>query len=1365
MSALDIFGKVTSDWFTNSVGSPTQVQDLGWPKIKSGAHTLIVSPTGTGKTLCAFLVFIDELKTLAGEGRLDDCLQVLYISPLKALSNDIRENLKRPLNGIAGPVVTAAVRTGDTDTAERNHINKKPPHILITTPESLYLMLTAKTSRKALKTARVVIIDEMHALINTKRGAHLMLSLERLDDLCGMRLQRVGLSATITPLDTAAKYLAGGNGNGVETVAPKAQKLTDIKVISPTAGDMRFLPDGSIWPEIAKRVYDECQNARSVIAFTEGRLQAEKLSYMVNELGGGGFSLTHHGCVSKEQRLAAEKALKSGSLRLLCATSSMELGIDVGEIDLVLQIGNPHAITSAAQRLGRAGHNPGLVSVMQILPKTVHESVYCGITAKLTKNGDIEMAKPPEKCLDVLAQHLTSMAAAGTYTEDGALKIICGAYNFKSVTRRELRAIFCMLAGDYEHNRDIPARPRIIYDRVNKTVTGDAYSRMIACMAAGTIPDRGYYSVKLEDGTRLGELDEEFVFEARVGDRFLLGSSAWKILNIGRDLVTVARCGSEGATPPFWRGDAMGRCFETGVKIGKEFSVLNAAYFDGRLRDALASLSLDEVLIPQAAEFISRQIERTGVLPDDKTIVVERFIGETGDNIAVHSIFGRKVNVGLSLLAQDLAQRETGANISVFDDDDGFLLMVYANSARLPEGLLQRLDASKAAETINRVLPATPLFTMAFRYNAGRALMMGLRNGRRQPLWVQRLKSAEVLDNAIDYAGHPILEETRRECLNDYLDISSIENILRSIKNGVIQIHEIETDAPSSMSLPLRRQAEMVNVYDYYPMSARVKNAVNISSDMPPDAFKPSKAGIGSAAPVIKKPENADSLHALMMARGDVFLSEAGVPREWFEMLIKNGRAFEIGKEQFICAEHKGQYDAAFFKNDLGERANVIRRLLRYSRPLTIDDISVRYPVNKKVIRNILENLISKNKAIYSDGFYCHASNYERAVRQAINSRRAEVKTYDGACYAKLLCRDIRPFSSPEDALKNAVRKHIGLRYELRYWENIMLPRRVRNYRPALLDDYLKSGDVFWQVDGAFLTFYLYEDIDWEAETDMPPGLSADEIKITDALKKRGACFVNSFSGLGLEASPMDTLLSLAAKGLAHTDSFAPVRQILTDTDKTPVKRRVKAKVTATAGRWDLVRKTKALSKDETLEREFSRAVILCKETVRNISWQEAYAALKTLEYTGRARRGYFIKGMSGAQFVKAEDYTDIILALESPLSDIIWLNARDQCQIWNKLIKNEERFFICAKETAVALKNGEIVAVFSKNAAALNVFDYSCLESALAAFIKTFNEKQVFPRLSRVKLKQYAARDEEHLRGAGFIKQMTDYVLWRKVF
>ncbi len=1379
-TALQGFDPITAAWFESSVGTPTPAQAEGWPKIAAGGHVLISAPTGTGKTLSAFLVFIDRLKAEARRGALPNTLQLIYISPLKALGNDIRENLRRPLDGIDGPELSVAIRTGDTPQAERRRMALHPPHILITTPESLYLLLTSQSGKQVLKTARAVIVDELHALIGGKRGAHLMLSLARLDALCGKPLQRIGLSATIEPLETAAAYLAAPDP--VAVIAPRMQKSIALDVISPLK-DMRVLPEGTIWPELARSVYEHCEGMRTVIAFVEGRAQAEKLAHGVNLLGGEGFARTHHGSVSKEKRLDAEEALRSGKLRLLCATSSMELGIDVGEVDLVLQIGFPRTISSCMQRLGRAGHNPGRTSVMRMFPRTAAEGVYCGLTADTALAGAIEQARPPVKCLDVLAQHLVSMATTDGYTVDEAMRILRRAWPFAPVTEDELCTVLRMLAGDFEHAIDRPARPRLLYDRIHGTVIGDKYSRMLALSAAGTIPDRGLYAAKLADGTRLGELDEEFVFEARVGDKFLLGSFAWRIQEIQRDSVIVTPASTDGAQSPFWRGDGIGRPLETGLAFGRKLRALTEANAIGGLHKALCALRLDDAAAENAADFIHRQIEATGCLPDDRTILVEHFRDQAGEHqMMVHSVFGGQVNAGLALLVRDAVRRKARLETVSYDDDDGFLVQPFGGDRPLPERILYDIPPETAQQRLAAVLPGTPLFGMAFRYNAGRALMMGVRSGRRLPLWVQRLRGAQALDGAVTQPDHPLIQETRRECLSTYWDLPGIERILTGIRSGEIAVREMRRQEPSPMALPLRRQVEATMMYDYFPTTANVMRAVDSAVSMdslgPETMIAPAPEQLDKVSARTRQPADMEQLHALLLAEGDLIVGEVEAPLEWLEGLAARDRAAYIEPGLWIAAEQTDAYRAALVDGDADARRRMARRCLRYRGAHSALSLADRYFLPEGDCRALLETLVDDRVAVREGDLYYHAELYGRAQRETVMMRRRQAETLPPARYAALTAGRTRLMASPAEQLHSGIAGLLDQPFPPALWESVLLPARVMGYRPAMLDALLAEGEFFWRMtdeERPLLSFHRSEDIDWNGDFLAVAGddaLNDDERALTRALAARGASFMQGLTNVLPGQSPLEALLALMARGLVRADSFAPVREWLgrsKSSDAVP-ERRARARAAAsTAGRWELLRPLVARDAETLLHRAFDRAALLCRETVQGlgpmaIPWAQALATLRVWEYTGKARRGYFIRGLSGAQFLRDTEAQAVALQMQSPRDEILWLNAADPAQPWGRALAHEpDRAFLCVPGTAVALRQGTPVALLERQGLALRLFDADCAGEALAALARDFAQGRVFPAKNRITVKEYPEEAVRAMEEAGFVRQMLAYELWRR--
>lgn len=1376
---LDIFEPATREWFHKTLGTPTKVQTLAWPAIAANDNVLVSAPTGTGKTLSAFLVFIDRLKQMAREHTLQEQTYIIYISPLKSLATDIRENLKRPLLGITEQEetdglttigqVTTGIRTGDTTASERRKMIKHPPHILITTPESLYLLLTSKSGKGILKTATSVIIDELHAVIDTKRGAHLMLSLARLDKLCDHPLQRIGLSATIQPLEIAAGYLSP---DSVTIVAPKMSKKVQFDITSPRM-DSEAIRKSPIWDDLAQTVVAHCEGKRSVIAFVEGRRYAEKLAYYVNQIAGENFARTHHGSLSKEQRAKVEQSLRNGELKLLCATSSMELGIDVGEIDEVLQIGCPRSISSTLQRLGRAGHNPGRTSIMYLFPRTASEGLYCGMTAKVAKSGGVEACHPPKMCFDVLSQHLVSMATDEGYSVEDVMDILKRAYPFYEVTAKDVRSILCMLAGDYEHNREIPVRPRVLYDRINDCVLGDAYSRMLAVSAAGTIPDRGLYTARSESGVKLGELDEEFVYESRIGDRFLLGSFAWKIEAIQKDTVIVSQTRTASARLPFWKGEIKGRGLQTGLAFGKIFRQLSQALDVKEMQKELSDLGLDQNCAIQAAAFLQRQMDSTGVLPDDQTIVIEHFKDETGNyQVMVHSVFGRQVNEPLAMLANETAKRMTDRTIAYTAEDDGFLLFPY-DGMDLPEGILYSIDPVKAEQVIAAMLLSTPVFNICFRDNIGRALLTGMTNHSRQPLWVQRMRSAEMLDSLIHTPTHPMIRETMRECLNDYWNIPGTLVILKRILAGTIKVREIYQEIPSPMSLPLRQQTEAQMMYDYAPSTTGIQNASMQKLDSM-NGIEPETKLLSQAAQRERQPQSEEELHTMLMTEGDFFADELEVTVDWIENLLGGGRISYIEPGLWIAAEHQDEYQQ--MQDDVKACSHIIRRSLRYHGGQSLDELVERYGVSGQTISDAIKYLIENGEIIEKNEVYYHAKLYQRAQKETIRQRRMEAKTLAAANYAAYMARKRSSIGSIKEQLSKAVTQLSYQPYPAAVWESVLFANRTANYRPELLDSLLAQGEILWnmQEDG-MITFYPSSETDWEtqdcytqrSENNELCFLTEDQKKLCETLKIRGATFMQNLATVTDQASPQEDLMSLAQAGLVHTDSFLPVRQYLRKDkiNKAPLRQRVNARVSAlTAGRWELNRPNKTHTIEELIDLVFDQVGIICRETVRYMTWSQALSVLSLWEFTGRARRGYFIEGMSGIQFIREAEYSRMILSLSEMEDTCYWMPAIDPDQCYGKCLMHQEgRAFTSVAGTVVCILRGQCCAVFERQGKTLRIFETDQSEPMLLQFVHDFNEKRFYSGISRLIVKDYPKEAEAALKAAGFLKEITDYVLYRR--
>lgn len=1381
----EFFLETTKQWFQDSLGEPTIVQVEAWPKINEGKNTLVSAPTGTGKTLTAFLVFLDKMIQEAKQGTLEEGLQLIYISPLKSLTADIRENLKRPLEGIykeerkeCGREVQSirvGIRTGDTTQTERRNMIKHPPHILITTPESLYLLLTSQSGRQMLSKAKSIIIDELHAVIDTKRGAHLMLSIARLDQLCEHPLQRIGLSATVEPLELAGRYLAP---DSVEIVAPPMKKQVGLMVTSPKRPEVVLQKD-SVWRDIAARIYEESLKVRSSIAFVEGRKFAEQLANYMYEFGGEDFARVHHGSLSKEQRQAVEQDLKQGKIRVLIATSTMELGIDVGEIDQVFQVGNPRTISGTMQRLGRAGHNPKAKSIMQIFPRTAEEALYCGMTAEVARRGGIEHSNPPRLCLDILAQHLVSMAANECYKVEEVLPILKRAYPFETLTIEDVRGVLRMLSGDYEHDENVPVRPRLLYDRIHDEVEGDSYSRMLAVSAGGTIPDRGMFAVKTEAGVKVGEVEEEFTFETRVGEDFLLGSFSWRVQKITKDSIIVTPSENHRGKLPFWKGDTFGRQLRTGVTFGKILADLNEAYHTKTLDVELVKLGLDEDCVEDTSDYIKRQIEATQCLPTNRTIIIEHYKDETGNyQMMVHSVFGQQVNAPIALLLNEYAGSITHRVMNYVANDDGMLIFPY-DGKRLPTGMLAQIRPETARQMLEVLVKGTPTFNIVFRYNANRALMMGARKFTRQPLWVQRARGAQMLESVIGYEDHPLIRETKRECLENYWDIDGVVQVLEEIQQGKIQIREMFLEIPSPMSFLLRKKTEESLMYNYAPNPGGIIRTVEQNLKELKELIAPDASALNLVQGRKKLPEDEKQLHSLLMIEGDLESYEIGVPVEWLETLIEREQAIYMEPGLWIAAEQKELYEQALEQKEEAARKKIVLRLLRYRGDYDVNELAQRYLWSIQEAQQILDELASENLVeCYRERYY-HKEMFDRARTATLRSRRECVKTQPFAHYQALIANHLREAATPMEQLEAAVKQLCGHYYPITMWETVIFPIRVTGYHPEMLDRLLAGGTYYWKIkDGQQLCFLSYDDVDWEQdgmelfeEYMTSSGKAEEEIEVErqvcSVLARRGACFMNSIGQAMKSEPPYQELLKLASAGVVCADSFEPVRYLLNQDsiNKMVIKQQIRARAKLmSTGRWDFAKRSQSIAIDQALLRLFEQTPILCRETVKGtMSWMDALEVLRIWEYTGKVRRGYFVEGLSGIQFIKEDRYLGIMNELQHPSAECTWLNATDPASLWGKWNAHfEERSYVNVVGNYIALVRGVPIAIFEKQGKCLRVFDITELKEALDLFVKEFRRKSLYPTAKRILVKEYPQEAAETLTLVGFKKEMLDYVLYR---
>src|SRR3954454_1421611 len=848
---LAAFTPQVREWFTRAFAAPTAAQEQAWPAIATGEHVLISAPTGSGKTLAAFLWGLDRYVAQPSHER----TRLVYVSPLKAPSYDVEKNLRAPMRGI-GSELNVAIRTGDPPQKERRDMVKHPPDVLITTPESLYLMLTSG-ARAIFEGTETVILDEIHAVAQTKRGAHLAITLERLVQQAERAVQRVGLSATQNPLEEVGRFM-GGPGRSVQVVDTGVRKPLDLKIhvpvesmVEPEQIDLELDPFAgqeatrrSIWPAIYPELLKLVREHRSTLIFVNNRRAAERLALRLNELaeasagdeppgrGRKPIARAHHGSLAREERLGVEELLKAGELPRLVATSSLELGIDMGAVDLVLQVESPKSVTAGLQRIGRAGHNVGDTSKGRIFPKFRADLLECAVVAQRMREGLIETTVVPRNPLDVLAQQIVAIAASSEdpVPVDWLLALITRTYTYAELSRTQLENVLDMLDGRYPSEEFGELRPRIVWDRVNGTIRARKGARALAITNAGTIPDRGLYSVNLPDGRRVGELDEEMVYEARAGQVFLLGASSWRIEEITRDRVIVTPAPGVPGAVPFWKGDGLGRPRELGEAIGA-FARWAVDQDSQTLADGY---DLDPKAAANLLEYLREQQEATRVVPSDRTVVIERFRDEIGDwRVCVLSPFGGRVHAAWGLALSARIREEHGLESDAIWSDDG--IIVHLPDADEPPGAdLMLIDPDELEDRIVGELASSALFGARFRENAGRSLLIPrARPGKRTPLWQQRLKSQSLLEVAKRYGDFPVILETYRECLRDVLDLPGLRDLLTKLHRRELSLVEVETStaSPFASSSPF----DYVATYMYEgdtPNAERRAAALSLDRDL-----------------------------------------------------------------------------------------------------------------------------------------------------------------------------------------------------------------------------------------------------------------------------------------------------------------------------------------------------------------------------------------------------------------------------------------------------------------------------------------------------------------------------------------------------
>ena len=1223
---LATFTPQLRNWFTRSFERPTEAQVQAWPAIASGQNVLVSAPTGSGKTLAAFLWGLDRLLAEPGKGRL------VYVSPLKALSYDVEKNLRAPLKGIGGEI-SVAIRTGDTPQRERQAMLRTPPDVLITTPESLYLMLTSR-AREFLTEADSVIVDEIHAVAQTKRGAHLALTLERLEEIAGRPLQRIGLSATQRPLEEVGRFLVGP-GRDCRIVDAGLRKPLDLKihvpvenmreqdahdVTDPAVGGMGTAAGGgdligpglstssapptarSIWPAIYPELLELVRRHRSTIVFVNNRRGAERLAVRLNELAaedGAGepvyIARAHHGSLAREERLVVEDLLKSGELPCLVATSSLELGIDMGAVDLVIQVESPKSVTAGLQRIGRAGHGVGEVSRGRIFPKFRADLLECAVVAKRMRDGDIEPTVVPRNPLDVLAQQIVAMTATGDEWKVADLHdTVRRAYPFAELSRELLDSVLDMLDGRYPSEEFAELRPRIVWDRVADTIRARRGAQQLAVTNAGTIPDRGLYGVHLPDGRRVGELDEEMVYEARPGQTFLLGASTWRIEEITRDRVIVTPAPGAPGAVPFWRGDGVGRPKELGRAIG----AFSREAVDREPAELATEYDLDDRAARNLVAFLREQQEATRVVPSDRTVVIERFRDEIGDwRLCVLSPYGGRVHAAWGLAMSARIRDEFGLESDAIWSDDGIVVHL-PDADEPPSADLVMVEPDVVEDLVVRELSASALFGARFRENAARALLLPrARPGKRTPLWQQRLKAQSLLEVAKRYGQFPIVLETYRECLRDVLDLPGLEELLRGLHTRELSLVEVETQRASPFASSLL--FDYVATYMYEgdtPNAERRAAALSLDRELlrellgqeelreliDPDALAEVEADLQRTSERARA-ANADGLHDVLRAVGDVNADEAQQrcldavsAKRMLVDLEKERRAVRMrigGEERWIPAE-----DAALYRDALGAvppgglpeaflepveepLERLVRRFARTHGPFTTRELSDRYTLDLGPVLRELERAGQLVRGELRPGGaereWCDPDVLRRLRRASLATLRKEVEPAEQRALARFLpawqgVDAAPPGGAGVDRLREMLVPLQGVALAPEVWERDVLPRRVGAYSPAWMDQLCAGGELVWVGAGALgrssgrVALYFRDDARWLG----PPTNKAERPSspLHDTIRERlasGAAFwTDLLADLGDEEpiQLQEALWDLAWAGEVTNDAFAPLR-------------------------------------------------------------------------------------------------------------------------------------------------------------------------------------------------------------------------------
>ncbi len=1283
------FHPAVQNWFKDQFESVSPPQKKGWPSIAAGQHTLILAPTGSGKTLAAFLWSIDELLR---QGLKDpqfnknpQGIHTLYISPLKALNNDIQRNLNKPLKEIAQnfnqsevvvPEIRTMVRTGDTPPSLRQSMLRKPPHILITTPESLYLILNSDRGRTLFSNLRYLILDEIHSITTNKRGVHLSLSLERLMSLCTKEPVRIGLSATQKPLKRIAAFLGGQisnpnslNPRPVSIIDCGQKKNMDLKVISPVP-DFSDLPDFSVWPAVLNKLYDYIIAHRTTLVFVNMRSQTEKIARQINEKHrekiddpSAILALSHHGSMSREMRYEVEEKLKEGKIPAVIATSSLELGIDIGSIDLVVQLEAPKSISGALQRVGRSGHLLKASSKGRIIPLYQADLDDAAAVTQCMKAGDIEEVVIPENCLDVLAQQVVAEVSARQWPRKELYQLFRQSYCYRNLTLAVFDHVLEMLTGRYAESKLPSLKPVINWDRINDRLIALPGSRLKANLNGGTIPDRGYYGVYLADtNTRLGEMEEEFVFESKPGDVFYLGNNEWFLDTIAQDRIIVRPASSVKPRAPFWKGELGYKSFGTAEKIGAFREKILEDISNNKPIEKMASeYNLDTAITQNLIRFFQNQESVTGQIPTSSRIIVEWFYDAADElNLVFHAPFGGRVNAPWAISVAGYLENHLRSEIQYSFDDDGFILRVRASTEFPDIQKLLNLNSEKIEKLLMDRISSAPVFSIQFRYNAARSLLLARsRPGKRIPLWLQRLRANDLLQAVKQYQDFPILAETYRSCLQDVFDLSALFKIIDRIHEGKITTKIVQTPHPSPMVSGLIFDFVSNQVYEQ-DRTLALGEIATVSSDLLSQVIAREKIPAILTEDIIKeswerwqhlkretKAKAKEELFLIIKKLGPISDKELTKRshkeiQPWINKLKSEKRISEvqIPLEGWVVTEDLPEY-STFQQNDSIRK--VIRRYLESEGPVSIQSVADNFSISNSVVESILSNLHSKNEIVQGElikdsanTLWCDRDNFAQLYRRAISIRRKQLTGVNRNAYLRFLLY-WHGVNGQKPTIDTLIKFYQGFLMSPHFFEREILPTRLgrRDFIELSvitdsIGDLIKNGDTIVQCHRSdsesrnLIKFIrrgegnIFENDDYEIKN--IDGMNRDMITVYQFLRENGASHLQDLED-GTNLTPAllrDILGRLVRNGLITTDNYnsflsrlRPSGKQFTTTlgrsSRHSLRQNVQNQIQLKSGRWFLTSSFTVMGKkiptDEMLERQarllLQRYGVLVKEFYR----------------------------------------------------------------------------------------------------------------------------------------------------------------------